>query len=202
MKQSTKQKRALEKLAELTKKYGGGEINVTEAQSYMHQAAVSESEKLEGVLASLRRPGDYTYRRCKRESCGAPFGANYRAVAYCSDVCRIRDFEATTGIKWNGNKSPEERWGGEPPVVITPDVLATMLPYAERLIQEFHRLGMTKQELTAQIEASKTPDIPEHTPEETAPEVHLVTNLPESPRESMTFGTLDLEEVSFLSGQM
>lgn len=184
MKQSIKQKRALEKLNQLAAQYGGKTFDVSEAQSHIREHVVSQSDKLEGVLASIRRPGDYTYRRCKRKNCGAPFGANYHAVAYCSDLCRIRDFEDTTGIKWNGSKSPEERWGGEPPSIITPDVIATMLPYAERIIEEFHRLGMTKLELQQAVEGAQTP---EQKLEQPVQEDSYPTTPQEQPSSTMSF---------------
>jgi len=156
LKNAKKQERALANLAKLLEQHGV-KVDVQETKSYVNNAAVTESEKLEGVLASVRRPGDFTYRICKRAACGQPFGANYQSVAYCSDLCRIKDFEYTTGIKWNSNKSPEERWGGEPPIVIPPEVIATMLPYAKRIVESFHSLGVTEQELADSVQPSPLP---------------------------------------------
>lgn len=170
MKKSTKETRALAKLAELLKEHSGYQLDVKAAASYAHAERVSESARLEGVLHSIRRPGDYIYKVCKR--CAGPFGTNYQSVAYCSDPCRIRDFEDATGISWNSRKSPEERWGGEPPVVIPPDVIATMLPYAMRILESFRSLGLTEQELQEQVKLSGQPQLPpstEDVPEEPDP---------------------------------
>ena len=126
--------------------HGGETGNAEELKSYLGTKP-KDNNHLEGVLASVRRPGDYTYKVCKRSVCKQPFGTNYLSVAYCSDLCRIRDFEELTGCKWNPHKSDEERWGGEPPVIIPPHVLKTMYQYSKRIVAEFERLGMTEDSL-------------------------------------------------------
>jgi hypothetical protein len=139
LKESKKTERRLDNvlgmLAEL-----GVNVDASTVKERVKAYVPPPSDALEGVLASIHRPGDYLYRCCKRESCKQPFGSNYRAVAYCSDRCRISDFESTTGIKWS-NKSPEERWGGEPPLVIPPDVIFKMLRYARLLVHEADKQG-------------------------------------------------------------
>lgn len=130
---------------------------------------------LEGVLSSVRRPGDFTYKVCKRANCKLPFGTNYTSVGYCSDICRIRDFEDLTGCKWNPHKTDEERWGGEPPLIIPPKVLAVLYPFARRILEEFERLGMTEQSLQ-ELAAQSVPElsdagesIPDPPPQEAPP---------------------------------
>lgn len=186
MKKQTREIRALTNLAKLLEQHGGPKIDVQETASYARADQVSESSKLEGVLHSIRRPGDYLYKVCKR--CNGPFGTNYQSVAYCSDACRIRQFESDTGIKWSTDKSPEERWGGEPPVVIPPDVIATMLPYAKKILESFQKLGLTEQQLKESLDR----------PEPEVPEQEIVE--PPPPKSSSTLGHIQFEfpETSFL----
>lgn len=132
MKQSVKDARKLAKIAAQLANIGVT-VDVEAIQEQAKIPVQTESDKLEATLHSVSRPGDFTYRLCKR--CHQPFGSNYRAVAYCSDLHRIRDFEDLTGVKWNSTKTPEQRWGGEPPLVIPPDVVYTMWKYATSLVQ-------------------------------------------------------------------
>lgn len=131
MRVDRKQARQLAKMAALLSQVGVT-VDVEKIQETAKAHTVSDSSKLESVLTSIRRPGDFTYRKCKR--CNEPFGSNYLAVAYCSDICRIRDFEELTGCKWSA-KPAEERWGGEPPLIIPPDVVRRMLQYAKTLVE-------------------------------------------------------------------
>lgn len=147
MKKLDKDTRALMKMAA---KLGalGVTVDTEQIQESIKITPITESDKLESVLASIRRPGDYTYRTCKRLSCQQPFGSNYRAVAYCSDFCRIRDFEATTGIEWLSNRTPEQRWGGEPPLIIPPDVVYRMFEYAKLILHHAEVQGWVSPEGT------------------------------------------------------
>jgi hypothetical protein len=131
MKLDKKNARALARMAAMLSQVGVT-VDVEKIQDDAKANPVTDSEKLEGVLASIRRPGDFTYRTCKR--CIEPFGSNYVSVGYCSDVCRIKSFEELTGVKWSSNKSAEERWGGEPPLVIPPDVVRRMWEYSTSLM--------------------------------------------------------------------
>lgn len=95
--------------------------------------------EIEAVLRSLEKPAAFTYKKCKR--CGEMFGTNYRAVAYCSDHCRQVGFQNQTGIRWNPLRStPEQRWGGEPPLIVSPDVLKKLLPWAEHLVSQSQKM--------------------------------------------------------------
>jgi hypothetical protein len=131
MRVDKKQARQLAKLAALLSNVGVT-VDVEKIQEDAKLTPVTESDKLEATLTSIRRPGDFIYRLCKR--CREPFGTNYHAVAYCSDLCRIRDFELLTGCVWRP-KPAEERWGGEPPLVIPPDVVRKMLRYSEIIVE-------------------------------------------------------------------
>jgi hypothetical protein len=87
----------------------------------------------EALLLCIQKPARFMFKNCKREECKEPFGTNYRAVGYCSDHCRARDLEKI-GIQWDPTKRPEERWGGEPPLVIPPDAVKTL----RRLLSVLH----------------------------------------------------------------
>lgn len=100
------------------------ETIVEESRGYKHRP--SPYMEAEAVLRCLEKPGQFEFKLCKREECREPFGTNYRAVAYCSDHCRSKDLQKT-GIRWDPTKSPEERWGGEPPLIIPPAAVRTLI---------------------------------------------------------------------------
>ena len=135
----TPQERALRKAARLLK----GTANELK-QDYVEDAIYDiKSDRYrppaymeaEAVLLSLEKPAVFTYKPCKR--CGEMFGTNYRGVGYCSDNCRVKHLQSQTGIVWNPSRAtPEERWGGEPPLVIPPSILKLLLPWAEHLVAQ------------------------------------------------------------------
>ncbi len=85
----------------------------------------------EAVLLFLEKPARFMQKQCKRTECGEWFGTNYRAVGYCSDNCRIKSLSAM-GIQWDPSKRPEERWGGEEPLVIPPAALKMLIQLAQK----------------------------------------------------------------------
>lgn len=89
----------------------------------------------EAVLLFLEKPARFLQKECKRKECGEWFGTNYRAVAYCSDNCRIKEL-AAVGIEWDPSKRPEERWGGEEPLLIPPAALKALLALAQRQAEQ------------------------------------------------------------------
>jgi hypothetical protein len=122
MKQEIKIARQLHKFAKLAEKAGTAfkvpdPTEVIEAST--KQPAYYEAEAL---LLAIEKPARFIYKICKREECKEPFGTNYRGVAYCSDNCRKKDL-AKIGIRWSPEKSQEERWGGEPPLIVPPSVV-------------------------------------------------------------------------------
>ena len=121
MRQSKKAERSMGKLMDMLAASG----TTTEAIEEMKTNAPTGREALsrqgEAVLLFLESPAKYTAKLCKR--CGEAFGTNYRAVAYCSDSCRAKTMYEQLGVKWNNFKTEEERWGGEPPLIIPPEAL-------------------------------------------------------------------------------
>ena len=111
MKQSAKDRRALQKLIELT----GVNISTEQASAEVFNKTPKYVQH-EHNIAYLLKPARFIHRNCK--VCGDVFATNYHAVAYCGDACRIKALKAI-GVTYNPNaKAPEERWGGEPPAVI------------------------------------------------------------------------------------
>lgn len=84
----------------------------------------------EAVLSFLEKPARFAFKPCK--FCSEMFGTNYRSVAYCTDHCRIRGLRKH-GIIWSSSKSPEQRWGGEPPLVIPPEAVRILLQSARQI---------------------------------------------------------------------
>lgn len=132
MRASKKVDRDLEKLMQLLASTGHvqqEEIENIKANVPLSQQAISRQG--EAVLLFLEAPAKFTTKLCKRAECRQPFGTNYRGVAYCSDNCRARSMEELLGIKWNWFKQEEERWGGEPPLIIPPAALQKLQTYVE-----------------------------------------------------------------------
>jgi len=130
----TTQEKAVAKLAALL----GGSVSQTDVSTAVEEIRADRLRTpaywdIESVLRCIEKPAAFTYKKCKR--CNEMFGTNYRGVAYCSDSCRASAFEQQTGIKWNYERSsPEQRWGGEPPLVVPPAVFKKLLPWAQHIV--------------------------------------------------------------------
>jgi hypothetical protein len=125
--------RALAKLAALTAQIKGEEapeLNHKELVAAVKEERASRpkagSMDAEAVLLFLRKPAAFTFKVCKRTECGEAFGTDYHAVAYCSDRCRVKSL-AAVGLQWDPTKSPEQRWGGEPPLLLPPEAVSVLL---------------------------------------------------------------------------
>jgi hypothetical protein len=82
---------------------------------------------------SVRGKG-FTDKICKQ--CDEPFTTTYRAVNYCSELCRYKSL-AEIGIAWNVNgKTDLERWGGRIPKVLGPQAFKAALEAVERQIAQ------------------------------------------------------------------
>lgn len=119
MRPSKKADRAMAGIAELLKKHGYADDNkIEELKDTAPTDKLAISRQGEAVLLFLESPAKFTTKQCKR--CGEYFGTNYRSVGYCSDNCRARAISEQLGVKWDWLRPEEERWGGEPPLVIPP----------------------------------------------------------------------------------
>lgn len=121
MRASKKADRAMEQLAKMLASHGIEDkvIEDVRESAPTHRDAISRQG--EAVLLFLESPAKFTTKYCKRPVCGEPFGTNYRGVAYCSDNCRSKHMSDLIGVKWDWLRATdEERWGGEPPLIIPP----------------------------------------------------------------------------------
>lgn len=120
----SKEEKAVAQLAKMLSKLGIQDLPTVIPEQDPEREA-------EAVLQFLEAPKTFRARECKREICHNMFSSNYRAVAYCSNACRALDL-AAEGIKWDPYKNPEERWGGEPPLIIGPEAMQFLLEAAAR----------------------------------------------------------------------
>ena len=163
----------------------------------------TKSMQMEAVLEFIRQPQGYVTRRCKE--CKEWFGANYTHVAFCSDLCRSREWERTMKIPWNMmNKTARERWGGEIPVVIHPTIWKNLRLMLERM-QELVDEGTASLEILDEpvddqedtLESQESLPLWEqesHTEPEEDSLSEDYTSLPQSPSQSTA--SLSFEEVS------
>lgn len=120
--------RAMDALALMLKASGVTTEAITEMRETAPTGREAISRQGDAVLLFLECPAKFTAKLCKR--CGEPFGTNYRSVAYCGDNCRSKEISTQIGVKWDWLRATEEeRWGGEPPLIIPPAAL--------RKIQQF-----------------------------------------------------------------
>lgn len=102
MKESTKQRKLDEKLAELLG------LSLEEVQS-KRRAHLSDgrAREAEAIGMFLEKPEGFFKRKCK--NCGELFLTTYKFVSDCSTECRIDSLEKI-GIAWNPTHLPDERW--------------------------------------------------------------------------------------------
>ncbi len=86
----------------------------------------------EGVLLSLHYPKGMEEHTCK--ACKRKFGTNYVYNKHCSEEC-LKDSLAVMGLSWNPEKPWAERWGAEPPLVVSPETWEQLKAFAERILQ-------------------------------------------------------------------
>ena len=172
MRKEKKAERALQGLQAWLTKSGVAEEVVKEAAEKVPVAAHDLSMQAEGVLLFLQKPLHFITKKCKE--CEEDFLTNYRSVAYCSDSHRAKALRRD-GIQWTPYKKAEERWGGEPPLVIPPEARKRLVKMAQYLLStEFEQ-------------ESQSPE-----PQQTQPSVQIaqplvlpqVAELPEQSRQS------------------
>lgn len=121
MKQELKTKRNIEKLAALLG------LNTDTATVTKHALEDTNYQPAEATLYFLENPKAFMKKECKR--CGEVFGTSYHAVAYCSDNCRIKALQ-NVGLQWTPGKRAQDRWAGQPPLLIPPAALKLLLEWA------------------------------------------------------------------------
>lgn len=97
----------------------------TEASRSIHKEA-------EFVLHTLSVPDIARNVTCPE--CDGFFQTNYVYQLYCSFSC-LKEAVERKGLIWDPNKPAAERWRGEPPSVIKPSTLRSLLPWAYAIIK-------------------------------------------------------------------
>lgn len=115
MKPEKKAERTLQKLQEYLLATGVDPEALKQAQQTPVQSRDESSLEAEAVLAYVDNPKSFLRKVCKR--CEEPFLANFQSVAYCSDHCRSRAL-AQLGVQWNPHRSMQDRWRGNPPMIV------------------------------------------------------------------------------------
>lgn len=151
MRKQKKVERAVAGLQEWLAKAGVQQEIIAVAAEHTELTRQDKSLQAEGVLLFLQKPMGFVTKLCRW--CEQPFETNYRSVAYCSDDHRAKALKRD-GIIWSPYKSAEERWGGEPPLVIPPEARKRLLEWAKILVE-------------------KESEIPEHPPEIGSPGLSL-----------------------------
>lgn len=144
MRKNKKAERDLQKLMAMLADKGFEQEKIVKAAEVAPTGREAISRQGEAVLMFLEAPAKFTTKECKR--CKEPFGTNYRAVAYCSDNCRAKAVFEITGMNWDWRKPEEERWGGEPPMVIDPKSFKKLNQFVDALQSRTQRQTEFRQE--------------------------------------------------------
>jgi hypothetical protein len=191
VKQQKKTERAVKGLQSLLAQLGVDQTVIKEAVKNVPLTPQDLSMHAEAVLLSLQQPAHFMSKKCKY--CGEYFGTNYRAVAYCSDSHRAKALRAE-GIEWNPHKTAEERWGGEPPLVIPPEARRKLVKFAQVLLAQeeiLQRETQTSESLPEPVGISVLPESGFDFEVPTYPEPVVESKPgPESPRPTFDFPTI------------
>lgn len=148
MKKSTKIAKQKAQLVALMAQMSGKSPEEIEGLAHEENPMSTPSMQLDGILNFIEAPPKFITRQCKE--CGQFFGTNYRAVGYCSDTCRKKNFENHFGVPWDSSKSQVDRWGGTPPTIISP----TLWRNLEDLLRQIQK---GRSEGTVQMKESEEP---------------------------------------------
>jgi hypothetical protein len=148
MRKELKIKRDLDKLLSILKQSGNTvEIDTSKIITEVISAdPLPKYWEAEATLCMLQKPTGFITKKCKREVCENIFGTSYRAVAYCSDHCRIKEL-ASYGINWDPSKTLVERWGGEFPLLVPHQALELIYKMVQDVLNiETHEVVQNDQE--------------------------------------------------------
>ena len=180
-------------LAALMAQHGVKAEVIAEVRENVPSSREAHSRQGEAVLLFLEAPAKFTAKLCKR--CGEAFGTNYRSVAYCSDSCRSREVSAQLGVKWDWLRATnEERWGGEPPLIIPPKVLLKLGQFVQWFADIPQPQTQNQTETHPEIQDSHDTQLVFEDGQIVLPEDKSHTNPPELPGLLLTTHTM--EEVS------
>ena len=104
-----------------------------EQGSFPKKSSTSSWRTCEAVLQMVHQPKTMMTKMCNQ--CHLNFATNYVGVAYCSDSCRVAA-AAAIGLVYDPKaKSEEQRWGGEPPNVVSAETYATLVEFAKKILE-------------------------------------------------------------------
>jgi hypothetical protein len=121
---------------DITQQWVQDEVTALAApESIRSKTNAEKSERIireaESVLKSLYYPSSSIQQKCK--DCGRVFGTNYVYNKHCSPEC-LQSSLHKMGITWDPTKSDAERFCGEPPASIKPEVLARLKEWARKIL--------------------------------------------------------------------
>jgi hypothetical protein len=150
---SKKFERDMDKLAAFLEQHGADATAIHEIKKQAPEVEVIVSRSADAVIKWLEKPQQFTQKICKREACKEPFATNYTYVAYCSDNCRSKVISEQIGVEWDWHaKTEEERWGGQPPLIVPPAALRNLLRYVQFFADN----------LPNQLQEENLPDLTSH----------------------------------------
>lgn len=155
MRKQKKVERAVKGLEAMLAKLGVDQAVIEEAAKTVPVTPHDLSMHAEAVLLSLQQPSHFMMKKCKY--CQEEFGTNYRSVGYCSDAHRAKALRQM-GIEWNPHKTAEERWGGEPPLVIPPEAYRKLVKFAEILLAQREIVESQHQETPSESRGISVPE--------------------------------------------
>jgi hypothetical protein len=140
VKKQKETERATAFLEKFLAKAGHSEEVIKKSKETVHETRDAISLQGEAVLLSIEKPARFTVKRCKE--CGEPFGTNYRYITHCGTTCLTRALKNQSGIYFDPNKSLEERFGGEPPLVIPPQAVKKLIEFATHILTQFELIDV------------------------------------------------------------
>lgn len=151
MRAAIKRERELNKAMQFLSKIGVATEDIETTTAEILDTMMETRERQgEAALLFLDTPARFLTKKCAWRECGEFFGTSYKSNAYCSNACRGKDFFDKTGtrVDW-GAKSMQERWGGEPPLVIDPVTLKFLAQHYQELrdSQSPTSIAQTRQEI-------------------------------------------------------
>jgi hypothetical protein len=184
--------KALELLAKLG--HDTSQVEITTSPEDMDRREENRTLQAEAAIQFLRRPQKFIHKQCAYSECGEFFAADYSSVAYCSWVCRNKDFEKIMGVPvdW-GAKNLVERWGGEPPLIVDPITLRYLVDLLVQRNQQANQESSTRS-LENLLSDS---EMPLSLPQSSSNLQHEVQTIPESSPQPSEIAYSGLEDFSF-----
>ena len=137
-------------------------LDLVNLQQKVAEAAPAQEAEIsmlqaEGVLLHIYNLSrTMLTKRCKE--CGEVFSTRYRAVAYCSNLCR-RTAMRKIGIAWNPSTDHYANMDAERPIVLTPEVHQVVVQAAQRIVEDRNLVVHLPEEPTTHLEVPQSYDV-------------------------------------------